>query len=274
MSSKTGLHIRLTSHITDVIDKAHRLRVPFFQTFILYANHGTARAPHETHIKHFLHARANFGPLYLHASYWINCAHCAGSISTLLERELMLAQQLQFNFFVIHPGAVQAQKDRTTCLANIARNINTTLKKYPDITILLENVAHTHRALGGDIKELAYILRLIDIPERIGFCIDTAHAYAFGYNIAQPYEQDQFIALLEQELTPEKIKLIHLTDTHKECGSAIDAHVFPGAGNIGQTALQRFIRHHTLKDVPIILELPFTDESDEARALDEVNMWR
>lgn len=270
---KIGLHIRLETSIDKVAHKALQLQLPFFQTFTMRAKSQKYQEPTVEHKKEFIRLRPNFGSLYLHASYWINCAHFSTTIGMLLDREIALAQELGFDYFVIHPGAVGTQYSRQESIKQTAHRINTITKKYSQITILLENVAHARKAIGGNIEELAIIMQYINSPERVGFCIDTAHAYAFGYDISNPQEQDLFINLLHQKLTCEKIKLIHLTDTHKALGSCIDAHALPGAGYIGPQALQRFMRHPTLKSVPVILELPAVSEKDELHALHLVRNW-
>jgi deoxyribonuclease-4 len=63
------------------------------------------------------------------------------------------------------------------------------------------------------------------------------------------------------------LKLIHLNDSKGEAGSHIDRHEHIGRGNIGETALRRFILHKPFSRTPIILETPKKSESDDAMNL-------
>lgn len=270
--NKTGLHIRLSTSIDAVAQRAANLGLPFFQTFAFYNTKQANADPTQEQIENFITLRKQFGPLFLHASYWINLGHTSPNITKLLDKELALSQKLGFNFFVVHPGSVGPLYTREQSIQTVAQQIDRALEKFPNITMLLENIAHKKRALGGNIQELAQIYELTKHKERVGFCIDTAHAYAFGYDLVN--EQDAFLNLITRTLGLENIKLIHVTDTREELASAIDTHEIPGHGNIGRFALQRFIGHPTLKDIPVIIELPAVSEQQEELAIKEILNWQ
>lgn len=267
-----GLHIRLHNHMTAVAQKALRLHVPFFQTFVLNAAghffHATA-----TDKKQFLALRHNFGPLFLHASYWINCASTSSNADRLLDRELALAHELSFDYFILHPGALTKQHQPATHLETIADRLIHASKVWPSITILIENVAHHNRTIGGDLHELGQLARLVDHRHNIGFCIDTAHAYAYGYDISTPTHIDQFLHRVDREIGLDRVPLIHLNDTTKPCSSHIDAHTVPAKGNIGYNALAHLYRHSTCKHKKFIVELPPFAEDKEKAILAQIREW-
>ncbi len=270
MDKQAGLHIRLETTMSSVAQKAHELTAPFFQTFAIFpCGRYLQLSPQDQHT--FLELRKQFGPLFLHASYWINSATYTDQTTRLLERELTYAQVLGFDYLILHPGAHSQTQTKQEGIDTIARQLNAMLEKFGTVDIVLENVAHADRSIGGALEELHAIKQLVDDPARIGFCIDTAHAYVYGYNIEIPDEQERFIDQLEQLLEFATIKIIHLNDTRQACGSHIDQHAIPGSGLIGLPALQRFATHPMFADTPMLLELPPLEQSKELRILNEIN---
>jgi len=267
-----GLHIRLTNKISVVAEKASRLQLPFFQTFLIDASKRFIRLePRDK--QRFLALRPQFGKLFLHASYWTNCVSSQRNTNCLLDRELYIAQLLKFNYFILHPGAISRYQTRESGINLIAKRLNRAIEKFPDITILLENVAHGKRSIGGDIHELQAIYNQITFPHRLGFCIDTAHAHVYGYNLSHTAGQKKFIKLLNDTISLKNIRLIHLNDTSKPASSHIDLHAIPGRGRIGKQNLLRFVHHPKLKNVPLILELPVLEESKEKTIIQELKEW-
>ena len=266
-----GLHIRLQRTITAVAKKALRLNVPFFQTFVL---NGAGRffQPSVADKKNFLALRHNFGPLFLHASYWINCASGSSNVEHLLERELQLASDLGFDFYIVHPGAASHTHPHKN-LDRVALRLKNASKKYPHITLLIENVAHAHYTIGGNLEELGTLARKLDQCVTIGFCIDTAHAYAYGYDITTPQKIDHFFALLHREIGCERVRLIHLNNTLQECGSHLDAHTIINRGNMSKSALAYFVNHPALHTRYFIAELPPLTEKKEKAILSSIKQW-
>ena len=270
--NNVGLHIRLIDKISNVAEKAERLNIQFFQTFLIDASKKFIHLSQQDK-KQFLAARTQFKKLFLHASYWTNCASIYRITDRLLERELRIAQMLKFDYLVMHPGAINRQQTREEGIAIIANRLNRVMKKFPHVTILLENVAHGKRSIGGDIQELRAIYDQIEIPTQLGFCIDTAHAHVYGYDLSTQIKQTKFLKLLDETLSLSNIHLIHLNDTQKLAGSHIDLHTIPGKGKIGKQNLLRFIQHPKLNTAPIILELPVLEEEKEQSIIQELNEW-
>jgi len=270
--NKIGLHIRLTNTISSVAEKADRLDIPYFQTFLINELKHFVN-PQQQDRQQFLALRPKFDKLFLHASYWANCASLQKNIDRLLERELRMAQSLQFDYLVLHPGAFNQQQTRGEGIDLIARRLNKAMKKFSNVTILLENVAHTKRSIGGDIQELRAIYDKINIPERLGFCIDTAHAHAYGYDLTNTISQENFLNLLDETLNINNIHLVHFNDTPQSIGSHIDVHTIPGKGKIGKENLIRLAHHPKLKNIPLILELPILKEEIEHKIIDEIRKW-
>lgn len=270
---KVGLHIRLTNTIMQVIDKALRLEIPFFQTFVTLKT-GKQAILDEKDVKEFLKLRElYFKNLYLHGSYWINLCTSQPFGMKILKKELLMAKKLEFTHIVLHPGAAIGGKTKDEGIDLLAKALNEVTKNENEVSFVLENTAHGNLSIGGDINELYTILSKLDFPEKVSFCIDTAHAYSYGYNIADINEQENFINLLENTIGTEKISLIHLNDTHEKLGSKIDKHHIIGHGHIGQEALKHFINHNKIKDIPKLAELPIIEEEQEKDILNKFNKF-
>jgi deoxyribonuclease IV len=267
-----GLHLRLTTDFAHMIQKAVRLELPSFQCFLTHQSTGKHTNFTRDLIPVCKEARSTFDYLYVHGSYSINLAHQSCG-QPLLKKELELAKRLQFTHLVLHPGSVMAQMCRMSSIDATVRTLNTVLKREDEITIVLENSAHGSKALAGDIRELALIRSKLDAPEKIKFCIDTAHAHVFGYNLVTVEHQQAFIKYLDKTLGSNGIALIHLNDTQEELGSKIDRHCLLGEGILGAASLKQFMRHPLWHTTPVILELPTVSEEEERQALMLAQTW-
>ena len=268
-----GLHIRIDHSPLEAIEKAIAIGIPYFQCFFVSQATGIFVKLTEKEKKQFLSLRRkHFKDLFLHSAYWINlCSQ--KTMYRSLEHELVLAKQLEFTHIVLHPGSAKRLGCKQKGIDNLVRTLNTVIKKEKDITIVLENTAHGHLTVGSDINDFVTILQKIDNPDRITFCIDTAHAYCYGYDIAKDQGYIDFITLLAKSVGLEKISLIHLNDTKQQCGSKIDQHCAVGEGSLN-SRLRLFACEKKLRHVPMVMELPVLHEQKEKEILNLVKNWR
>jgi len=270
-----GLHVRMPDTLATVADRALYHDLSFFQCFFLRQCTRRFFRPTNKEVAHFRRVyRSQFERLYVHGSYCSNLASTRRARHTLLERELYCAQRLGFTHIVLHPGSAKGAESRSASIDALARQINEVLYRERDVRIVLENVAFGKNAIGGDLYDFNRVLEKLDQPDRLGFCIDTAHAHAYGYPLQTKEQQNDFITLLGDTVGIDRIVLLHLNDTHEVCGSRIDKHGMVGQGEIGASALKRFITDVRLAHVPIILELPIVSLTQERVALQAVRSWR
>ena len=91
-------------------------------------------------------------------------------------------------------------------------NIIHVLSNYTGNTMLLFETSSGHNPeLFNKIEELAEFYHSFpeEIQSKIGFCVDTCHIFAAGYNIADPKETEKFIRLWNKLIGLDKIKLIY-----------------------------------------------------------------
>lgn len=277
--TKIGLHLRITTNFIDMLEKAFALQLPIFQCFLIHQYTGNYVEYNKSTIAHFSRFQDYFVNTYLHGSYYINLAKTDTNHQPLLNREINLAKYLGFNNLILHIGAYKANVEKMEAIDTVVRVLNKTLKQENDLTIILENSAHGNKSLGGDLFDLYLIKSKIDYPEKLKFCIDTAHAYVYGYDITNNIGLQDFLEQIDAYLGLNNISLIHLNDTEEKLGSKIDCHSILGQGNLGVNTLKNFINHplwhiKNNKDVPIILELPMLPERQEIEALALVSSWK
>ena len=271
---RLGSHIRLESSILEVLAKAEQLQLPFFQCFLVMQTGGMINVTREEWQTFVKIAQALYGFMICHGSFWINLSSLGSNGYVQLRREMALAKRLEFTHLVLHAGTAKGATEKSQGINALARALNNLLKREQDIMILFENTCHGNLAIGSDILDFKQLLEKLDIPlERIGFCIDTAHAYSFGYDISSIDQQEDFIRLLDSTIGIERIKLIHLNDTAERLGSCIDKHSIVGQGRIGKKALHHFITHPQLQTIPLLMEQPEMPLAEEIAILESVRGW-
>jgi deoxyribonuclease-4 len=96
---------------------------------------------------------------------------------------------------------------------------------------------------------------------RFGVCFDTCHAFAAGHDLATPEGYAAMMAAFDRIVGIEHIRLFHLNDCKKACGSRVDRHEHIGRGSIGEAGFQALLRDPRFAEVPKILETPKGDDN-------------
>lgn len=269
MARTVGLHIRCNKTISEVLEKAGRLNLPIFQCFLRQQSGAIIeQTPALTQL--FRRYSRTFTALYVHGSYKINLADHTREQHPVLKQELHWAKKLGFTHMILHPGA-SASHERG--IDSIARNLNLLIQQHPTIQFVLENVAFAGPSIGGSLEDLHHIKNKLDNPDKLGFCIDTAHAFAYGYNIREEKKRLNFIHEIDNLLGLSSIELIHINDTGSELASRNDIHCRMGQGIIGLEPLKEFAFDNRLSLIPLLLELPALDEAEELYDLNIVRDW-
>ena len=113
--------------------------------------------------------------------------------------------------------------------------------------LVLENSSGSGFGLGTSVAELTDIAEAIAArgiaDERIGFCLDTAHAWGAGVDLSRPDGVDAFLADFDGRIGLDRLVMVHLNDSKSERGSHADRHEHLGAGRIGAAGLARILTH-------------------------------
>ena len=204
-----------------------------------------------------------------HDSYLINLGHPeeAGLEKSreAFDDEMRRCEQLGLDRLNFHPGSHLRQIGETESLERIAASINRALDRTRGVTAVIENTAGQGSNLGYRFEQLAYIIERVEDKSRVGYCIDTCHAFAAGYDLRTAAACDATFAELDRIVGLQYLRGMHLNDAMKPLGSRIDRHAPLGEGEIGWECFRYIARDRRFDGIPLILETP-----DESRWPDEI----
>lgn len=204
-------------------------------------------------------AASDISAVVAHDSYLINLASpdealCAKSVGSFTQ-ELTRCRALGIPWVVSHPG--NYLDDRAAGLERNARGYAACLAAVPgDVGVLIEGTAGAATALGGTFAELRALRDALPAAARarVGFCLDTAHLHAAGYDLSGAPETvwEQF----DREVGLGLLKCLHLNDSKAAAGSHLDRHEWIGEGTIGPAPFRQIMRDPRFADVIKIIETP------------------
>lgn len=265
---KLGKHVSIAGGIDKAISRAVDIGCNSVQIFVNNPRGWKNSALGDELVNDFKVSRKSnkINPVVVHSIYLINLASpkkdlWEKSIQGLID-DYRRSDKIGAEYLVFHPGShTGSGEDKGTL--RIIEGLNRVLKETEGNTeILLENVAGAGTAIGKTINELNEIIRNINEPDRVGFCIDTCHAFSAGYDVANRDGLDKLIDEIEAGPGLDKLKVLHLNDSKFELGTNKDRHEHIGDGFIGKTGFNEIINHPKLVDKTFILETPWFDDLD------------
>ena len=255
-------------------------------------------------------ASLGIGPIAVHASYLVNLAGPAEDLFersvALLAHELAVAPGYGARFVNVHVGSHKGA-GVAAGIARVADGVARVLAEDagaarvlagspgglqapggleapgaarapvgpPEAPLLvLENSAGSGDGIGASLEELEAIFEAIaarGVPaHRLGLCLDAAHLWGAGHDVAAPDGVDALVEAVAARIGLERLVMIHLNDSRATRGSRLDRHEHLGAGEMGAGAgLARLLTHPALAHVAYFLETPGMDQGYDA-----VNMAR
>jgi deoxyribonuclease-4 len=270
-----GTHVSGAGKIYQALDIAHDLGCDTMQIF--------SRSPQSWRngsqitsedIKEFIARRKKYkiNPVFIHISYLINLASPDvrlhhGSIQAYIE-DMQEAEKLGADYIVTHMGS-HKETSEDAGIKRLVEALNIILEKtkMSKVGILLENTSGSGSWLGYRFYHQHKIIKGIKEKSRVGLCLDTAHAYLAGYNLATKDGLKKMIDEIDEMVGTKLIKLIHLNDAAGELGCHHDRHDHIGHGHIGMAGMKRIIIHPKLKNIPMVLETPKTTQSSDKENL-------
>jgi deoxyribonuclease-4 len=211
--------------------------------------------------------RSSLGFTNAHDSYLINLASPDPVLWTRslisFTSELRRCEALGLHALVSHPG--NFMDDRNSGVARNAAAIGLALGAVPGRTrLLMEMTAGSGTAIGASFEEMALLLNALprEVQGRVGVCVDTAHVFAAGYDLARDY--DGVWRRFDDTIGFERLGLLHLNDSKVPLGSRRDRHELIGKGAIGAAAFRRIMTDPRLTPVPKIIETPKGDDAERS----------
>ncbi len=210
-----------------------------------------------------------------HASYLINMATPdeAARLRAVdsLVGELRRCAELGLVGLNIHPGSSLKTGTPQEACARVSDSINRALATVPDVEVIVENTAGQGSYLGSRFEELAWIIDGVVDKSRVGVCLDTAHLFGAGFDIADPAGYEKTFKEFSKAVGFDKLRALHLNDTKVAGGSHVDRHACIGDGVLGWKTFARIMHDERFDAIPLVLETPDPDKwAEEIRRLYEI----
>jgi len=256
---RIGFHIPLSGGWRKAVDYACLLGCQTMQVFS-HNPRSWGGFSEGKNVKLLLHA-ANIKPLIIHSAYIVNLASLKyGEKSReLLLKEREKGKRWGAEFLVFHPGS----GDKKTLYQNL-EILSQHFSSPPYLTI--ENTSGGGRRLGKDLREIEEILCLFPY---LRFCLDTAHLFQQGYNLASRRGRRHLFRFLGEKIGEEKLAIVHLNDSLTPLSSHFDRHWHIGRGKIGERGMQEMLREFSRRDIAVIMETPGIGSE-----MDRINMQK
>ena len=273
---RLGIHVHVATGYAKAVEYAQRVGCRAVQFFSGNPQRYRTAPIDEAALASFREQRVAAGieVAVIHTPYLINLASddakiTAGSLH-LLKNDLAVAAAGGVAYVNTHLGSY-GTRPRSEGFAAVVSALETALATIrPGVHLVLENSAGAGQLCGGTMEELGAFVKAIGHPQ-LGVCIDTAHAWAAGYDINSQPGVDRFVELIAAEISLERLHLFHFNDTQIPLGGHRDRHWHIGDGNIGFEGFRALALRPELRGRTAILETP-GEEADDVRNVQTVRM--
>lgn len=168
--------------------------------------------------------------------------------------ELKRCAQLGLTLLNIHPGSHLRLVSEEACMRQIADAINRAHRETEGVTVVLENTAGQGSNVGYSFEHLAFMIGHVTDTSRVGFCLDTCHAFAAGYDLRTPKAYGAAMKSLEETVGLRYLRGAHINDAKVELGSRVDRHQSIGKGTLGLQPFEMLMSDERFEEVPLVLE--------------------
>ncbi len=280
-----GSHLSIAGAMTNALQDAERLKLDTVQIFTKSQQQWRVKPLADDAVEAWrgeIERLGWQGRTVVHASYLINLASPKDALweksIDLMEIEIDRCHTLGIPHLVHHPGAF-TESTLDEGLDRIADAYKELFRRTPthETVMCLENTAGSGTTIGRTFEELAdlrqRILTRSERPDRVGYCIDTCHAHAAGYDMSSTRKSCAVLKELDTTCDLDNVRVMHLNDSKVPMGSRVDRHAHIGEGTIGVDGFGPVVRHERLRDLPKILETP-KGETDKGTPHDTLNLRR
>lgn len=258
-----GSHVPTVGGVSAAIDRGLGIGCTTMQIFVKNNMQWFAKPLPDEEVQTFTaHPhRDRLGAVVAHAGYLINLGvegteNHDKSLRSLAD-EMLRCEQLGIRSLVLHPGShLGAGMDAG--IACVVRNLDRLHAEHPTlkVRITLETTAGQGACIGARFEEIAAIIDGVADPKRLEVCLDTAHAFAAGYDLSLPKGAEKTFAEFDSIIGISRLSVLHINDSKSALGSRVDRHDNLGKGRIGLDTFRWIMRSKELALIPKILETP------------------
>ncbi len=271
---RVGAHVSVAGGVDNAIEREVDVGGNCGQIFTTSPQVWAGPDIEEEEANRFREESEDLGPWVIHASYLVNLATPKDDLREKsirsLQAECDAASRLGIECVNVHLGA-HTGAGVETGLDNAASALSE-LDVPSEVTVLVESDAGSGTKLGGEFAHLAGVRERSELA--IELCLDTAHAFAAGYDLSTPEGVENVIAEFDDVVGVDSLKYVHLNDSKHACGTNKDEHAHIGEGEIGVDGMGTIINHDALSDVPFVLETPTENGKSFAWNIERVRELR
>jgi len=274
---RLGAHLPLGGGMVRAVERAHAIGANALQVFVDNPTAWRRRSEPSKEGPAFRArlAELDIGPVAVHASYLVNLAGPEADFFSrsveVLASDLRAAPGFAARFVNVHAGSHRGAGPDAG-VARLADGLALVLAEVDGgpgaPMVVIENSPGSGFGIGTDVGGLAHIAEALAArgiaTGRVGFCLDTAHAWAAGIDLSDPDAIDAFLAGFDGRIGLDRLVMLHLNDSKSTLGSHLDRHDHLGAGQIGAAGLGHLLRHPRLAHAVYYLETPGMDEGYDA----------
>jgi deoxyribonuclease-4 len=269
-----GAHVSVAGGLHTAFERGLQSTAQAIQIFTKSSNQWKAKELVAADIENWKLAQtknATINPVLCHDSYLINLASPDEAnwqkSRDAFQVEIERCSQLGIGYLVTHAGSHVGSGEEVG-IARIAEAVNRlhAEKGFPNVTILFETTAGQGTALGYKFEHWGQLLEQLQHPEWVGFCLDTCHVFAAGYDITTPEGYTSTMNQFQEHIGLEKLQAFHLNDSKKGLGCRVDRHENIGKGALGTEPFRFLVNDARFKDTPAILETPAIDDNNDGFA--------
>ncbi|GAC1356133.1 MAG: deoxyribonuclease IV [Acidobacteriaceae bacterium] len=274
VTKRIGVHLGTSGGCWTAVNRAVEAGANTFQIFSSSPRTWKAAAvkPEEAEKMRSLRREHDISPLVIHASYLINLCSQTESVRknavSAFRGEVERALAWGAEFLVLHPGSwngLTREEGLRLAVEGIERATEGLPWKAAEFKVLIENTAGAEFSLGGSLEQVAELVERLRACAPVGVCLDTCHLHVKGYDIVSPEGYAETMALVEETVGFEAVKVWHCNDAKAARGSKLDRHENIGEGTIGAEAFRRLLHDARAAHAAFIAETPVDLPGDEAR---------
>ncbi len=298
-----GSHLSIAGSMVNALHEAEKLGLDTVQVFTKNQQQWKAKPLDSAMVQEWCREIKRLGwgdRVVSHASYLINLASCddelwAKSID-LMTDEIERCETLGIAFLVHHPGShVKWTLEEGIGRITLAYRELFRRTKGAKVISCLEGTVGAGSTIGGPFEQLALlregIIEQTAQPDRIGFCLDSCHMHAFGYDMSTQPSAEHALQSFDRICGMQNLKVWHINDSKGKLASRLDRHQHIGEGWIGggakahtgegvfdskslaSSGFASIVNHPAAVRIPKIMETP-KDDRDTDEPSDVINLRR
>lgn len=199
--------------------------------------------------------------LFIHSPYTINLCDTRKMTvnATVLRQQLEVCELAGGEGVVVHTGTQGKEQELHHAYETYVRTVRMAMHGFSGRSrVLVETCAGQGRSIGVKVEAFARLYNGFSREERerqMGVVIDTCHVFAAGYDISTADGVRAFCTEFHHHISPNDVRLIHLNDSKKACGTCVDRHAHLGEGFVFKSSTDALVQLFAMyASVPFVLE--------------------